>query len=120
MNTIIDNYLDNLQEIAPVLIGISAVNTILMATNMYKKHFTKAALRCKSLPDREKAICMLQAKIYAKKIESSIISSKIAKCSKVKNPEKCKNKLTNKIKEVSTDIKNFSNRVRQLKSQKYS
>jgi len=117
---ILDNYLDDLQEIAPVLIGISAVNTILMAANVYKKHFTKAALRCKDLPDREKAICMLNAKVYAKKIEASTLKFNLTKCSKNKNPEKCKTKIKTKLHSVLSDIKNLSAREKQLKSHKYT
>lgn len=120
---LIDKYLDSLQEIIPlVAIGIafSAANALIGATALYKKNFTKAALRCKDLPDREKAICMLQAKMLAKNVQLQALKSNLAKCGKAKDTVKCKQKIVNRMQVISTDVSNIANRFKELKGRKYS
>jgi len=123
MNKIIDNYLDQLNEIVPLVaagIIFSAANALIGATNLYKKNFTKAALRCKDLPEREKALCMLRAKTSAKNIQLQALKSNLLKCSKTKNPDKCKEKIATKMQKIVNDIKFLSKRFQELKGQKYS
>lgn len=120
---LIDNYLDDLQEIVPLIavgLAFSAANVLIGATNLYKKNFTKAALRCKDLPEREKAICMLQAKMSAKNIQLQALKSNLAKCNTSKNPDRCKKKIVNKMQAISTDVRNVAIRYKQLKTRRYS
>lgn len=123
MNQIIDNYLDQLNEVVSLMavgIAFSAANAIVGATNVYKKNFTKAARRCKDLPDREKAVCMLRAKMLSKNIQLQALKSNMAKCEKTKNPNKCKEKMAIKMQKISNDIKFLAKRFQELRSQKYS
>lgn len=118
----VDEYLDQLNEVVPLVaagIIFSAANALIGATTLYKKNFTKAALRCKDLPDREKAICMLRAKTFAKNIQLQALKSNILKCGKTKNPEKCKEKVATKMQKIADDIKFLSKRFQELKGQKY-
>ena len=117
---VIDNYLEKIQvqqEIEPILIGavIGAASLLNLSYQTYQNYFTRAARRCKDLPDKEKAICMLQSKLIAKQAELSKINSLTGKC---KKPD-CKEKLKNKVQNISLDLRNLKNRIIQLRKQKY-
>lgn len=116
---------DNLQEIEPASMAVItgafyAASILNLAFNTYKKYFTKAARRCKDLPSKEKALCMLNAKIEGKKAELANIKGGISKCSKVKKePKKCVEKLKKKSQKVLKNIQFLQNRLKELGKQKY-
>jgi hypothetical protein len=120
MNKIVDNYLDELNEVVTLMavgVAFSAINALIAGTNLYKKNFTKAALRCKDLPDKEKALCMLRAKILSKNIQLQSLKSSLTKCGQV---DKCKQKIADKIQKIDNDIKFLTTRFQDLKVRKYA
>lgn len=114
---------DNLQEIATVMIAISAVSAAFGITNMafraYKEYFNKAARSCKDLPPREKGVCMVKAKLDAKKEQLGEIKRKSSECSKTSKPPKCREKLSEKIKKLSDEVKFLIQRLQQLSQMQY-
>ena len=94
----LDKQLNYIQELDPVTMAVLTTATLAIhATRLYKHYFTKAALRCKDLPQKEKAICMLQSKIFALQKKSTALKTALSKCSKTKNPQNCNYKLNTKI-----------------------
>jgi len=114
---------ETLQEIDPTLLTISALSAAFSITNMsfrlYKDYFNKAARKCKSLPPREKGICMVKAKLDAKKEQLSGIKRKSADCSKTNNPTKCRGKLSEKIKKLTEEVNFLVQRLQQLSQMEY-
>ncbi len=114
---------DNLQEIDPTFLTISAVSAAFsitsMAFRMYKDYFNKAARKCKELPPREKGVCMLNAKLDAKKRQLGEIKRKSADCSKTNNPTKCRGKLSEKVKKLTDEVTFITQRLQQLSQMKY-
>jgi hypothetical protein len=128
MSEIVDKYLktlqeDQLQEIDPTLLAISATSAAFGITNMafrmYKDYFNKAARRCKDLPPREKGVCMVKAKLDAKKEQLAEIKRKSAQCSKTKKPTKCRDKLSEKINKISEEVRFLMQRLQQLSQMQY-
>ncbi len=115
---VVDDYLDYLEEVAPML-ALSAASMLMTAFNLYKSHLTKAARRCKDLPPREKSICMLNSKVIAKNMQLQMLKSNLPKCGKSRNPDKCKLKFANKMKELAAEIKFLAGRLKELRGQKY-
>jgi hypothetical protein len=130
MSEIVDKYLktlqeekEELQEIEPTLLAISATSAAFGITNMafrlYKDYFNKAARKCKDLPPREKGVCMVKAKVDAKKEQLAEIKRKAAQCSKTRKPEKCRGKLSDKIKKLTDEVKFLIQRLQQLSQMQY-
>jgi hypothetical protein len=129
MSDKVQKYLDNLQEdnlneLEPTLIAISAISAAFGITNMafrlYKDYFNKAARKCKDLPPREKSVCMLNAKLDAKKEQLAEIKKQSSTCSKTKDPNKCRTKLTEKIKKLTDEVTFVTQRLEQLKQMQYT
>lgn len=118
MMKVIDDYLEHLEEVAPML-ALSAASMLMTAFNLYKSHLTKAARSCKDLPPREKAICMINSKIIAKNMQLQMLKSNLPKCGKSRKPDKCKLKLANKMKQLADEIKFLARRLKELRDQKY-
>ena len=89
-----------------------------MAFDLYKKHYSKFARECKGLPDKEKTICMLNAKAKAKQAEIGKLKLGVSKCSKAKNPDKCKQTLTSKLNQASATFKLTMQRMKELRKGK--
>jgi hypothetical protein len=128
MSDIVQKYVDKLheetlQEIDPTLLTISAISAAFSITNMafrsYKDYFNKAARKCKNLPAREKGVCMLKAKLDAKKQQLAAIKAKSSDCSKTNNPTKCRGKLSEKLKKISDEVKFLTQRMQQLSQMEY-
>ncbi len=137
---IIEEYLEYIQEVpgagalagasaigasggiglAPVMAAVSIFSAFNMAFQLYKNYFSKAARRCKDLPAKEKAICMLKAKAMAKEAQLKALKQAAAKCAKTKNPVKCKQKFNAKMSKVGGEQGYLKSRMQQLSSQKYS
>lgn len=121
----LDEYLDRVQEFEPVstavvMAGLSAANLIVGATRMYKSHFTKAARMCSDLQPREKAMCMVRAKMLAKNVELQALKSNMAKCAKAKDQQKCKERLSGKMQKLAQEIKFLADRFEGVKKQQYT
>jgi len=125
---ILDFYLQDLQdlqekepidEIAPVMIGLSAASMGLAAFNVYKQHLTKAARVCKDLPPREKGICMWNWKLKGKQKEYMTLKGSVGKCNKSVKPEGCRLKITKKVEKVGQQIQFIIGRLKELRGQKY-
>jgi len=116
----LDNYLNQIQTevviTTTVLAGLSAANLIVAGVKLYKSNFTKAARQCAGLPEKEKALCMLKTKALAKNVQLKSLQSNTGKCVKTKNPEKCKDKLSNTINKLSKDIKYLNKRFKNLRA----
>ena len=130
MSDTLDKYLNKLQEdeevlqeIDPTLLAISATSAAFGITNMafrlYKDYFNKAARKCKDMSPREKSICMLNAKLDAKKEQLAEIKRKASQCSKTRKPEKCRGKLTDKVKKLTEEVTFLTQRLQQLSQMKY-
>ena len=120
----LDEHLNRIQEFEPVTMAVAgtafgAVNVIMMATRTYKDYFTKAARQCSGLPPKEKAICMVRAKMHAFNVQLQTVKGSMGKCSKAKDAGKCKLKLGKKIKELAMKVREQAERLKELKGQEY-
>ena len=137
MSELVEEYLNYLQEVpvaaavatgaatggmsfAPVLAAVSIFSAFNMAFNLYKTYFTKAARRCKDLPGKEKALCMLRAKSAGKQAQLNALKQASNKCMKTKSPEKCKKKFNAKMSKVGGEAGALKSRFQQLSQQKYA
>jgi len=111
----IDEYLDHLNEMGALFGAFIGASLAKMAYDFYQTNYSNFARQCKGLPANEKNICMLHAKARAKKAEAGKLQSAIAKCSKAKNPEKCKAILQNKFNQATATMKLSLARANQLK-----
>lgn len=118
---LVDNYLDSIQEIlpVPVMVAFSAASLSMAAFNLYKQHLTKAARMCRDLPPKEKSVCMLNYKIQGKKLQLAKLKDGLGECAKIKKAAECKENLTKKAKKVDDQIKFLSNRMREVRKQRY-
>jgi bis(5'-nucleosidyl)-tetraphosphatase len=105
-----------LMAVAPHLIKIYfAAMLIKMATDAYKNNFSKAAKACKGYGEGEKKICMLRAQITAKKAGLEKLQGNISHCSKDKNPEGCRVKISTKIQTMQQEIQYLMQRENELR-----
>ena len=121
----LDEHLDRIQEFEPVSTAVvlgtlSAANLIVGASRLYKQSFTKASRLCSNLVPQEKALCMIRAKMYAKKAQLRKLKSDVSKCAKTKNPAKCQNKFLKQTQKLSDEINFYSDRYNSIKKQKYT
>jgi phenylalanyl-tRNA synthetase alpha subunit len=91
-----------------------------MAFTLYKNYFTKAAKRCKDLPGKEKALCMLKAKAAAKEAQLNALKKASQKCMKTKDPKKCKQKFNAKMSKVGGEQGYLKSTMLPLSKQKYA
>ena len=108
-------YQDNLNEVGALFGAFIGASLAKMAFDFYKQNYSRFARECKNLPENEKNICMLNAKAKAKKAEVMKLQQAAAKCSKAKNPEKCKATMMNKINQASATMKLTIARMKQLR-----
>ena len=122
---LLDFYLDNIQEeqyieeVSPLLVGLSAASLTVAAFNAYKQYLTKAARTCKNLPPREKGVCMWNFKFQGKKKELQILKGSISKCNKTKDPKQCMLKLKEKAIKISQQVQFIAGRMKELRKQRY-
>ena len=113
----LDEHLARIQEIEPmsIMIAISAASLIVTATNLFKQHLTKGSRQCADLADKERSLCMLRAKMLAKKVQAAALKDGMNKCKKAKNPEQCKQKLQVKMKKVTGEVAYLNSRFADAK-----
>ena len=116
----IDLYLDHVQEIATAMVVLSTASLLVTATNLYKQYFTKNARQCSGLAANERSICMLNAKMLAKKVQLGALKDAINKCKKSKNSEQCKAKISVKADKIGKEIKYLIGRIKDARSRVYS
>lgn len=82
-------------------IAVSA-GVVIVAANIYKNFFSKMGKKCKGFGAGQKRVdCLTKVKREAKQKQIAALKSGISKCSKDKNPERCKNKILKKISTLS-------------------
>ena len=111
----LDEHLNHIQEIEPLMILFSIVNLTIGATRLYKNFFTKAARRCSDLPEKEANICMIQAKIGGLEIKLRSLKNSLSKCNKTKDSAKCLDTIRTKIKKDEEMLRNLKEREKKLK-----
>lgn len=89
---------------------------IKMAKDVFRINFTKIGRQCKDYPGGEKGICMLRAKLQAKKAELSKLQDGIARCSKDKDPAACKQKVAARENSVRQEVQYLTRRLAELRS----
>jgi 8-oxo-dGTP pyrophosphatase MutT (NUDIX family) len=89
---------------------------IKMAKDVFRINFTKIGRQCKDYPGGEKGICMLRAKLQAKKAELSKLKSVVDKCSKDKNPDACRQKVSGRLNAIQQEVSYLTKRVGELRS----
>ncbi|GAG05874.1 unnamed protein product [marine sediment metagenome] len=88
---------------------------IKLAKDVYNTNFTKIGQKCKDYPGGEKGICIMRAKVAAKKAELAKLKSGMERCSKDKNPEACKQKVAGRISSIQNEISYMSKRTGELR-----
>ena len=119
----VEEYLNQIQEIEPITMVAAAASIFSVfniSFNLYKQYFTKAARKCKDLPGKEKALCMLRAKAKGKEIQLNALKQGKQKCVKTKGPQKCAQKFDQKMSKVGGETGFLKSRMQQLASQKYA
>ncbi len=105
-----------LLAMAPSLLKVYfAALLIKMAVDAYKNNFSKAAKACKGYAAEEKRICMLRAQITGKKAGLTKLQTNIDKCSKDKNPEGCRIKVSQKIQKMQQEVGYLMQRETELR-----
>ena len=74
---------------------------------------------CSDLSPREKSMCMTRAKMLGKNVQLQALKGSMSKCSKARNAEKCKEKISGKMQKLASDIKFLANRYEGVKKQQY-
>jgi hypothetical protein len=72
------------------------------AYKLYQRYMTKAGIACRNAINRR--TCRKQYKINAIKLQIKELEKGISKCSKAKNPEKCKSAVEKKIKQLEARL----------------
>lgn len=101
----IKEFLDYPSHVANApLYSVAAAAIIASADSAYKRFFSQAAKACKGKSGKEKTICMNNYKRKGKEQQLRKLQSSISKCSKDKNPDKCRKRLTKKINSIKLEL----------------
>jgi 8-oxo-dGTP pyrophosphatase MutT (NUDIX family) len=124
----VDFYLTALQEEPLTLGGVAAAAgsglikvyiaamLIKLAKDAFKMQFTKIGRQCKDYPGGERGICVMRAKLAAKKAEGAKLQSISDRCSKDKNPEACRQKVSSRLSSIKQEIAYLTKRLAELRS----
>jgi len=93
---------ENLNEIILMTGAAVAAGIIYTSYRLFKRLMTKRGRACAGAVDRKKCYIQFKANLIRKQIQ--LIKSNFGKCSKTKNPEKCKTKLQNKINKLNARL----------------
>jgi 8-oxo-dGTP pyrophosphatase MutT (NUDIX family) len=123
----LDFYLTALQE-DPITVGgalMTAGNVLLkvyigamlikLAKDVFKLNFTKLGRQCKDYPGGERAICIMRAKMQAKKAEIAKLKDGIEKCGKDKDPEACRRKVKGRMDAIQKEVSFMERRLGELR-----
>lgn len=85
---------------------------------VYQRKFSQAAKACSKsgISYRQKSICMLKYQIGAFEQEIKFLNASIQKCSKAKDPDKCKTKIHERIAKLTYKIKKSQAKIMQLEA----
>lgn len=95
----------NVQEIGPTLMAISATSLLMSAYKLYKEYLTKAARECETMEGRDKTLCMTKYKMEATRAQMEKLRKGLSKCEEAKYPQKCRQKLQQKIEKLQGKYK---------------
>ena len=132
MESDLDYYLGAIQEIEPVTTGLTlggaaaiagktlfkvyiAAMLIKLAKDVFKVQFTKIGRQCKDYPGGEKGICMMRAKMKAKEAEMAKLNAGVEKCSKDKDPEACRRKVSGRMDAIKKEVAYMQKRLGELR-----
>jgi len=107
MSKILENYMNKLfnkeevQEQGGIVALMSITSLVGTALQLYQTFVTKKEGFCDNREGLEKSICLLDIKIEATKVYLGQLKSNINSCSKTNDPDKCKEKIGEKIKIIS-------------------
>lgn len=103
------------QEVAgTTYLAISATFLLMNAYRIYKEYLTKAARQCGTMTGRDKSLCMTKYKLDATKAQMEKLRKDLSKCKEAKNPDKCEEKLKEKIKKLQDKHKKLFRRYRSI------
>ena len=114
LNEIVQNIIENKIELISEEIGTvgkAAIATVVGgpaglalygAYKVFQRYITQAGRACRKAVDRR--ACRKQFKINAIKAQINALKSGMSKCSKDKNPEKCKTRIQKKISQLNTTL----------------
>lgn len=94
----------HLQEIEPTLMAISGTSMVMMAYRMYKEYMNKAARKCDTMVGRDKTLCMTKYKIEGLEKQYDKLKSSLTKCGQAKYPNKCRQKINQKMLKVQEKL----------------
>lgn len=84
------------QEIGAIL-AISAGSLLMTAYKTYKEYLTKSARKCDTFTGRDKTLCMTKFKMEGTRAQMEKLRKSLSKCQEAKYPQKCQEKLQEKI-----------------------
>ena len=108
------NNKDTKQEIATAYLAIGATSLLMNAYKIYKEYLTKAARQCNTMTGRDKSLCMTKYRLDATKAQMERLRKDLSKCKEAKYPQKCENKLKEKIKSLQDKHKKLYRRYRSI------
>ena len=103
------DYMDTMNIVNNVGMGAAL---ILIAHTLYKRLLSKAAKSCQGLSSGAKDVCIQKFKIHAIESEINFLKSRISQCKKEKKPEKCKNKVNQRIRLKSYSLEKAKKRYK--------
>lgn len=110
----------NASDLAPKIAAGLVIATVIVGLGykIYKRKFSQAAKACSrhGISYRQKSICMLKYQISAFEQEIKFLNSSSQKCSKSKDPEKCKSKINERIAKLTYKIRNTQAKIMHLEA----
>jgi len=101
-----------------LFIIVSLYILLLIAQELYQETKRNEEFKCKFIFDKKKKeICLLNAKINALKKKLESLSRSLSRCDETNNPEDCKNKIREEIKETISKIKELEKRIEKIKKE---
>lgn len=102
------------QEVGTAFLAISATSLLMNAYKIYKEYLSKAARQCNTMTGRDKSLCMTKYRLDATKAQMEKLRKDMSKCKEAKYPEKCEDKLKEKIKDLQAKHKKLFRRYRSI------
>jgi hypothetical protein len=100
------SYVETLDKIvrAIKIVGYSVLVIVLLLVGhkIYKRFFSDAAQSCRNSDNKN--VCMIHFRIKAIKAEITYLKSRIGYCNKSTNPQKCKQKILERIRKKERQI----------------
>lgn len=102
------------QEIGPTFLAISATSLLMTAYKTYKDYLSKAARACDTMTGRDKSLCMTKYKMEGIRNYIQQLQKSLTKCEEAKYPEKCREKIKERIQKLEEKHKKLNERFKML------